>query len=245
MNAAVQTKENILNLIEEHKNRIESFGVRRIRLFGSFARRESSLESDIDLFVEFKPGEKSFRNLMELGDFLEDLLGRHVELVTPGSLDRYIGPYILHEVEHGGQASMPKSSLPYLQHILDEANLLIERSTSLKKNDFMQDEFLKRGVVRSLEIIGEAAKKVPSEFREKHKKVNGKGMAGMRDRLIHEYDTVDYDTVWDVVKKEIPTLKQRIEEIIQEEREENKRKESQSSSSCLENISQIPRYLRY
>ncbi len=112
---------------------------------------------------------------------------------------------------------MPKSSLPYLQHILDEANLLIERSTSLKKNDFMQDEFLKRGVVRSLEIIGEAAKKVPSEFREKHKKVNGKGMAGMRDRLIHAYDTVDYEEVWKVVTKEVSTVKRQTEEIIETE----------------------------
>ena len=84
-------------------------------------------------------------------------------------------------------------------------------------SSFVKDKKTVNAVLRSLEIMGEAAKKVPTDFREKYKQVDWKGMAGMRDRLIHEYDTVDYDAVWKVVTKEVPPLRQQIEKIIRTE----------------------------
>jgi len=71
----------------------------------------------------------------------------------------------------------------YLRHILVEVNYLISQRPGLKFEDFIVDETLRRAVVRSLEIIGEAAKKVPSEFRAQHPTVEWRAMAGMRDRL--------------------------------------------------------------
>ena len=109
---------------------------------------------------------------------------------------------------------MKKSPLPYLKHILDEVNYLISRTQSLKKERFAEGEDLQRAFVRSLEIMGETAKKVPMDFREKYNHVDWKGMAGMRDRRIHEYDTVDYEEVWNVVTEEVPLDKQQIEKII-------------------------------
>lgn len=217
MGTAIQDTESILSLIEAHKAEIKALGVRRLSLFGSFLRGDQNLKSDVDFLVAFEPGRKSSKNLMELRGLLEEFLGRHVELVTPESLDQYIGPYILQEIESGGVMKIRKSPIPYLRHIVNEAAYLIDRSKRLHEAEFMENDDLLRAFVRSLEIMGEAAKKVPAEFRKKYGAVDWKGMAGMRDRLIHAYDTVDYEEVWKVVTKEVPTVKRQIEEIIETE----------------------------
>lgn len=95
----VKTKDAIIQRIMEHQAQISCFGVKRIGLFGSFVRGEQTAQSDIDILVEFVPEKHTFDNYMEISFFLEDLLGRKVELVTPESLSPYIGPHILKEVE--------------------------------------------------------------------------------------------------------------------------------------------------
>jgi uncharacterized protein with HEPN domain len=79
----------------------------------------------------------------------------------------------------------------------------------------MADETLRRAFIRSLEIIGEAAKKVPADFRAQYPVVEWRAMAGMRDRLIHDYFGVDYELVWDVVQKRIPQLRDQIASILE------------------------------
>jgi predicted nucleotidyltransferase len=96
----VQDKSGVLALIEGQRETLRALGVRRVGLFGSFVRREQRAESDVDLLVEFAPGAKTFDNFMHLGFFLEDLLGRRVELVTPESMSPYIWPHVADEVEY-------------------------------------------------------------------------------------------------------------------------------------------------
>jgi predicted nucleotidyltransferase len=97
---AVQTKEQIFALLRDHQLDLRRFGVRRYGLFGSFIRNTANDQSDVDMLVEFAPGQKTFDHFMQLAFFLEDILGRNVDLITTESLSPYIGPHILREVEY-------------------------------------------------------------------------------------------------------------------------------------------------
>ncbi len=100
---AVRDKTCIIDRLRGERDALLSMGVLEIGLFGSFARGEQTPESDVDLLVEFSPEHHTFDSFMDLAFFLEDLLGRKVELLTRESLSPHIGEHILAEVEkiHG------------------------------------------------------------------------------------------------------------------------------------------------
>jgi uncharacterized protein with HEPN domain len=112
---------------------------------------------------------------------------------------------------------MPRSIRDYLQHILDESDYLSRSVQHLEKDEFLQDETLKRAFVRSIEVIGEAAKQVPDDLRQQHPQLEWRAITGMRDRLIHGYFGIDYDIVWDVVSNKIPSLAPVIKEMLARE----------------------------
>lgn len=113
---------------------------------------------------------------------------------------------------------MSKDPIEFVKHIRDECSYILSFANSnLTKDDFLKDETLKRAVVRSLEIIGEATKKIPADFKIKWDSITWKYMAGMRDRLIHDYMGGNYSIVWDVIKNKIPELYQQIIEVIDKE----------------------------
>lgn len=109
---------------------------------------------------------------------------------------------------------MPKEPKEYLRHIQDECSYLIAVSENLEFDNFIKNETLKRAVVRSLEIIGEATKKIPSDFKVTWHSIPWKSMAGMRDRLIHDYIGVNYAIVWDVIINKIPDLHKQISGVL-------------------------------
>jgi uncharacterized protein with HEPN domain len=102
----------------------------------------------------------------------------------------------------------------YLLHILDEIDFIQSRLGGIDFDVFNQDETLKRAFVRSLEIIGEAAKKVPDDVRQRFSDIEWRKVSGMRDRLIHDYFGVDYEIVWDAAKNKLPELRRQITDII-------------------------------
>ncbi|WP_134090753.1 nucleotidyltransferase family protein [Olivibacter sp. XZL3] len=100
MAVAIYNKVDLISLLQANKDRIRSFGVKKLSLFGSFVTNQVKSDSDVDFLVEFNPSMKTYDNFMDLSFFLEDLLGRKVELITPQSLNKHIGPYILKQAEH-------------------------------------------------------------------------------------------------------------------------------------------------
>jgi len=113
--------------------------------------------------------------------------------------------------------NMLRSPLEYLRHILDETKYLVKQTEGLSRDEFIQNETFKRAVVRSIEVIGEAVKNVPDDFKQKYANIDWKLIAGMRDKLIHHYFGIDYDIVWDVVINEIPVLQKEVKRILQNE----------------------------
>jgi uncharacterized protein len=108
----VLTADGILGTLAEDRERIRSPGIRRIGVFGSFARGEEREESDIDILIEFEEGGRSFDTYMDLKFFLEDLFGRRVDLVDRDAIKPALAPHILWSVRYLPEAPHSISSLP-------------------------------------------------------------------------------------------------------------------------------------
>lgn len=101
---------------------------------------------------------------------------------------------------------MLASNLELVRHILIETSFILQHTENKVKDDIINDEVLCRAIVRSLEIIGEASKKLDDEFKSNTSHIEWKKIAGTRDKLIHDYFGIDYDIVWDIIKTKIPDL---------------------------------------
>ena len=93
-------KEYIFDQLQVNSGYIKQLGVKRIGLFGSYAKNQENSQSDIDFMVEFMPGKKSFKNFINLSNFLKELFISDIDLLTEKSLSPFIGPHILKEVEY-------------------------------------------------------------------------------------------------------------------------------------------------
>ena len=95
------TKESILKTLKSNKMTLAKFGIRNVGLFGSYVRNEQSMESDIDLLIDFEPEKENFDNFMAVYDLFEKLFSsKKIEVVTLNGLSPYIGPRILSEVQY-------------------------------------------------------------------------------------------------------------------------------------------------
>ncbi len=102
----------------------------------------------------------------------------------------------------------------YLRHILESVERIQTYLRGVEERAFEQDSLRQDGVIRQLEIIGEAVKQLSPGLREAHAEVPWKDMAGMRDKLIHQYFGVDLEAVWEAATRDLPILKTEIEEIL-------------------------------
>jgi uncharacterized protein with HEPN domain len=109
---------------------------------------------------------------------------------------------------------MYPSQLEFIKHIEDECVFLLKVTLGKTQQQILDDEILCKAIVRSLEIIGEVSKKVDEQLKTKYPQIDWKSMAGMRDKLIHDYFGIDYDIVLDAIENDIPELHHEIKRLL-------------------------------
>ena len=111
---------------------------------------------------------------------------------------------------------MTKDSKYFLLHILECIERIKEYTFGFNQEDFLTNKLVQDAVIRNFEIIGEATKKLDTEFREQNPSIEWKRIAGMRDKLIHDYLGVDLFAVWRVIEIDLPDLELKINQILKE-----------------------------
>jgi uncharacterized protein with HEPN domain len=106
------------------------------------------------------------------------------------------------------------SPTEYIQHMLDEIDYILSRISDMNYESFVRDETFKRAFVRSIEVIGEASKKLPEDIKAIQQDIEWRKVSGMRDRLIHDYFGVDYTIVWDVASNKLPDLRAKLHALL-------------------------------
>jgi uncharacterized protein with HEPN domain len=99
-----------------------------------------------------------------------------------------------------------KDDTIYIDHILLSVNNILNYTKDISKEEFSENTLIQDAVIRNFEIIGEATKKVSPDFKKTYSEVPWKEMAGMRDKLIHDYIGVDAQVIWDTIKQDLPVI---------------------------------------
>ena len=106
-----------------------------------------------------------------------------------------------------------KDDLVYIEHIQSCIDRILSYAEGLDYDSFLKKQVVQDAIVRQLEIIGEATKRISIEFKNSHPQIPWKVMSGMRDKLIHDYIDIDFRMVWSTAKKDIPELDRLLKEL--------------------------------
>ena len=109
----------------------------------------------------------------------------------------------------------------YLHDILENTYKALDFVKGMTGDDFLQDEKTVFAVIRALEIVGEATKKIPDEIRAKYPDIPWREMAGMRDKMVHDYFGVNLMVVWKTIVEDLPVLKSRIQKAFEKESQDS------------------------
>ena len=200
--------EDAVKIIREKLPYLKKFyGVRKIAIFGSFARKEQKEDSDIDLIVELEPVKTGF-DISSLSQYLTDLLGIKVDITTIGAIKPIMVSQILKE------AIIVRDPRIYIEDALESVEKILKYTKGMSFEDFIEDDKVKDAVERRFQIIGDAVKNIPESIKDKYPEIPWKSVAGFRDFIVHEYFGIDYSRMWMIIKKELPQLKKVLNDII-------------------------------
>lgn len=205
----------VAGLLAEGAPAWRALGVERVRIFGSVARGEATAASDIDLLLDFAPGEEyGLLHLMRVKALLEDLLGRRVDVVTEASLrDPLRGEILADAVD---VLEMPP--VPQVTHrekrwrwrlfdLISALDRMMGATAPLTLTTFRRDEWIQDAVLLGLVRLGETTKYVPQSVQDRTPRIPWAYLRDIRNLIAHDYFSIDPALIWHTVRKELPALR--------------------------------------
>jgi uncharacterized protein with HEPN domain/predicted nucleotidyltransferase len=220
-------REEAMRILRAHEAELRAQGVTRLALFGSTVRDEARPDSDVDVLVDID-WQQPF-SLIEwagLELYLQDVLGRRVEVSLRRGLKRHLTNSIMADAEEvfpvlgrralePGGIGMPAHNLRQrLQDILDAIGELEDFTAGKTFEDVRATALLRRGIERDIEVISEASRRITADLIQKHPQVPWHKVMAIGNILRHEYEKVQAEILWSIVTKDLPVLRQAIEAMI-------------------------------
>ena len=220
------SRERIADFCRRHR-------IRKLAFFGSVLRDDFGPTSDVDVLVEFEPGQTPGWDIAGMQEELSAILGREVDFLTVKSLSRWMRDRVLAEAQvqydrdRGGlldppaddgvsrrRLSVTERDLVYFGHMLDSAREAMRLVHNVDRAHYNGDRVLQLALARLVQIVGEAARRVSAEGRAAHPEIPWQGITAMRNVLVHDYPDVDEGAVWDVVTQRLPELVEQLEAFV-------------------------------
>lgn len=207
--------QSVAALIREGEAQWRSLGVTRVRVFGSVARGEAGANADIDLLVDFAPGEEpGLLHLMRVKEVLEDLLDRRADVVLEASLR----PPLRGEILADAVDVMAVPPVPAPSHrvkrwrwrlfeLLDTLDRLFALTTPLSLDTFRMREEVQDAVLLGLLRLGETTKYIPQSVQDRHPELPWAYLRDIRNLVAHDYFGLAPELVWRTVREELPALR--------------------------------------
>ena len=216
-------REDALALLRAHRQTLaERFGVASVHLFGSVARDRATPASDVDILVGFD-GPATMRRIADTEEYLKKLLGRPVDLVTHRELKKELRPYIEAEAIDVSEENpvMPGPEPPprewrfRIENMIGFCERVLEFTAGMEEADFFSNSVVNSAVLHNMALMGNAAQHVPEGIRTNYPGIPWVSMIELGDHVVHDYNRIDHDRVWGVVRDDIPALLPQLRELLE------------------------------
>jgi len=221
--------------LKTHRLHIELFcqrwNIQELALFGSVIRDDFTSASDIDVLIERNPDAKRDGfDTVQMQAELSQLFDRPVDLTqkrlvkNPFSRAEILGTYrVIYPPKAANFTGLIPANKPMTENVRDHASLfdMVKAMQAIGRfvpgrtfEDYLTDEMFQSAVERKLEILGEAANRISSRFQEQHADIDWRNIVGLRNKVIHQYDELDYQEVWKIAINDVPLLLMQIQPLL-------------------------------
>ncbi len=210
-------RQQVLDTLRQHKPILEErFGVTELTLFGSFARDQATDDSDVDIIVKFN-GPATSKGYLGTLFYLEEQLGRTVDLATHKSLRSEITPFVKRDIEMAEKHELVREWHLYVKDIIESCNKILDFTAGLDCHMFFNvAAVVHDATLHNIQLIGEAATHIPEDVKKAYPHIPWHDIIGTRNRIVHGYDVVNDNIIWEIVQRDVPALLPKLRKLLED-----------------------------